>query len=384
MLSLVVIGGGVLEYDEAGFLVGKATVVQYMHRLSNFFAQTSWVTTYTGSRLMHSRLDISRVTPYLVRSKATSLLTDYFTLRCLAEQQSAILLHLPNPWLALPALALRHRCGKFVVYVAGDYIQYAQLARKQRGWLYAYLYRKSHEVPMHLADGVIVRGTKLRHYAEALNSNVIETVPISLNAPHNRVSRRREPCASEHLRILYVGKVTYEKGVDLLLHAFVSLRREFPQRLLTLTVVGSGTQFSTLQKLASDLKLDSCVQFLGYIDDMKQLREFYADADLLVVPSTSSEGVPRVIEEAIIYGIPVIASATGGIPEEFQGGEVVLVPPGDEKALTTAMRQVICDTRLRTNLLEAACMRAKYRAAQSSAAEQHAQFIMGTLGWGKK
>jgi glycosyltransferase involved in cell wall biosynthesis len=85
--------------------------------------------------------------------------------------------------------------------------------------------------------------------------------------------------------------------------------------------------------------VERIVTFLGYIDDQHVLSELFATSDLLVVPSRS-EGVPRVIDEALVAGLPVVASDLPGIRAAFAGdAQVTLVPPGDADAFAEVILQ---------------------------------------------
>jgi glycosyltransferase involved in cell wall biosynthesis len=77
------------------------------------------------------------------------------------------------------------------------------------------------------------------------------------------------------------------------------------------------------------------------------------------VLSTGSEGLPLAILEAMATGLPVVASAVGGVPELIVEGETgFLVPPGDAEALGTALRTLVADPELRLRMGRAARARA--------------------------
>jgi glycosyltransferase involved in cell wall biosynthesis len=89
---------------------------------------------------------------------------------------------------------------------------------------------------------------------------------------------------------------------------------------------------------------DAPAQLLGERDDV---RELLAGSDLFVL-SSRSEGLPMSVLEAMAAGLPVVATAVGGIPELVVDGETgLLVPPGDPDALADALRRLVDDPELR-------------------------------------
>lgn len=154
-------------------------------------------------------------------------------------------------------------------------------------------------------------------------------------------------------RLLYVGRLSPEKGIPVLLRAFAKLEGRNELRL-----AGSGFQLEELESLASELGIRDRVQFLGNVDWGGPLFELMRDSDILILPS-HTEGLGLVLLEAMSQGLPVVASRVGGIPEivhhEITG---LLFPPGDADALSAALTRLIDDAplrnRLRTNALELA------------------------------
>lgn len=163
---------------------------------------------------------------------------------------------------------------------------------------------------------------------------------------------RNDTCVGDELRLLFVGYLRPEKGVEHLLRAAARQNFGKPWRL---SVVGPADQFSEyhahLRSLATELKIDSRVDWRGYIPYGPELLDEYRRADLLVLP-TLSEGTPRVLVEARANSLPIIASNVGGIPSSVTDGvDGLLVPPGDPAALGTAIARVVQDGELRRKLI---------------------------------
>ena len=139
----------------------------------------------------------------------------------------------------------------------------------------------------------------------------------------------------------FVGRLTCEKGLDVLLRALG--RDTGVQGLL---VVGDGAERPALEEAAARCELP--VRFCGYREDVSP---FLAAADVFVQPSRS-EGLPFSLLEAMAHGVPVVGSDVGGVKAALEGcGRVV--PPGDPDALTAALADLARDRALRRTLGEA-------------------------------
>ncbi len=110
--------------------------------------------------------------------------------------------------------------------------------------------------------------------------------------------------------LLYVGRLAKIKGVQNLILAYSKLKPKFRNRKLI--IVGDGEYREQLEKLTKSLNLEKNVIFCG---KKENLEEYYRKASLVVVPSIWPEPFGIVIIEAMSYGVPVIASNVGGIPE---------------------------------------------------------------------
>jgi glycosyltransferase involved in cell wall biosynthesis len=129
--------------------------------------------------------------------------------------------------------------------------------------------------------------------------------------------------------LLYVGRLSREKGLVTLLEA--ASRR--PQ--LELRIAGQGELGPQLQALARERSVRA--QFLGHVQG-EALAALYAKARALVVPSEWYENCPMVVLEAASFGLPVLASRIGGLPELVRDGEHGwLVPAGDVEAWAQAL-----------------------------------------------
>lgn len=142
--------------------------------------------------------------------------------------------------------------------------------------------------------------------------------------------------------ILYIGRLIRQKGVDDLLRAAARLPG------VAVDVAGDGPERATLERLAARLGVPA--RFHGFVSgDAKW--GLFARAALVCVPSRDgrlSEGAPLVLEEARLCGVPVVATATGGIPELCAGrADAWLAAPGSPAALAGALARALGAAPLR-------------------------------------
>ena len=132
--------------------------------------------------------------------------------------------------------------------------------------------------------------------------------------------------------ILYAGVLTPLKGVHFLLDAFAKVAEE--RKDVRLRIIGEAQNAEYKEKLKSRVKelgLNGRVIFLNQVSQ-RSLAEYMAQAEVLVLPSLS-EGLGRVIIEAMATGTPVIGSRVGGITEIIKDRTGYLVPPGNVDAI---------------------------------------------------
>jgi glycosyltransferase involved in cell wall biosynthesis len=150
------------------------------------------------------------------------------------------------------------------------------------------------------------------------------------------------------------GRLIGLKGIEYLLGAAVILEREFPT--LRVEMAGSGPQARELEQRVERLGLASRVKFLGWVDDLRSVMEHW---DVFVLPSLE-EGFPIAALEAMAAGLPVVASAVGGVPELIEDGKTGwLVPPRDVEALASRVGLLLNDPERRQEMAAAAQARVR-------------------------
>jgi glycosyltransferase involved in cell wall biosynthesis len=165
----------------------------------------------------------------------------------------------------------------------------------------------------------------------------MEVLPLDLVDPIERARRRRELGASdEHTVLVNVARLYPEKAQDLLLRAFKQVVARCPTARLW--VLGVGPLEEQLKAQCAELGLDDTVRFLGFVTD---LPEFLRLVDIQVHPSLN-EGVPIALGAGMEAGLPIVATAVGGVPEVLDHGRSgVLIPAGDEAALVEAVVDLV-------------------------------------------
>ncbi len=172
-----------------------------------------------------------------------------------------------------------------------------------------------------------------------------------------------------------VARLQPEKGVANFLKAAARLAPQFPEAHFV--VAGDGPLRQELAALAEDLGLGERVHFLGFRSDASALMR---SVDVLVVPSVT-EGSPLVTLEAMAAGVPVVASAVGGIPDQIRHGkEGLLIPPGDTDALGDALLALLRDPDRARRLGEAGRQRATSRFSHATMVRQIEDVYRDVLG----
>jgi glycosyltransferase involved in cell wall biosynthesis len=142
--------------------------------------------------------------------------------------------------------------------------------------------------------------------------------------------------------ILYVGMLVPSKGIEVLIRAFDRIRREHPDARLVL--IGSGYAEDQFRSLVRASALDQAVLFIPPMSQAELAT--WMQASLCLVLPSFSEGLGRVVLEAMACGRPVVATQVGGIPElvldQVTG---ILVPPGDVNQLADALLSVLKDPK---------------------------------------
>jgi N-acetyl-alpha-D-glucosaminyl L-malate synthase BshA len=201
------------------------------------------------------------------------------------------------------------------------------------------------------ADAVVAVSRFLKTEAEKLGieGEKIRVIYNGVELPEYEETQRE-------MSILFVGSLVKQKGVDVLIKAFRTVKERIPEAKLI--IVGEGREREALAELCTQLRLRD-VYFAG---SRSELSSYYSRSRVLALPSRA-EGFGLVALEAMAHGLPVVATKVGGIPEVVTHGETgILVECGNANALAEALIRVMSDEALWQRL----ATRAKERASEFS------------------
>lgn len=187
---------------------------------------------------------------------------------------------------------------------------------------------------------------------------------------------------NEAVVLAAVGSLVQHKGYDILLRALGQID---PLIDLHLLIAGDGPERGALEQLANELGLRPRVHFLGFVEDTPSV---YRSSDVLALASRR-EGFGLVAAEAGFFGLPVVATKVGGIPEVVADGvSGMLVPPDDPAAMAAALARLVQDGEHRRALGEAGRQRAQHMFSTrrmtdefEAAYERLAKIDRTALGW---
>jgi glycosyltransferase involved in cell wall biosynthesis len=174
------------------------------------------------------------------------------------------------------------------------------------------------------------------------------TIPNPIFPPP--VVQGETPFLPQRPFVIAAGRLSHEKGHDLLIRAFARLGDHHPD--WNLVILGEGSQRSELERLVFEFRLGERVFLPGRV---KNPYDYYLKADLFVLPSRY-EGFGNVLGEAMACGMPVVAAnCSPGVAEVVQDGvNGLLAEPDDVDSLTAAMDNLMSDIGRRANLGEQA------------------------------
>lgn len=370
------------HYLRNGQVVGWGPTVRELDHLAELFAETRHLCMLQGGVAPPSALPYQsdRITPVLLPPSGGSRLRDKLGILWLAprylrtilrELRGADVVHVRCPanisLLALLTLALiREPAPRWIKY-AGNWQPTGREAHSytlQRWWL-----------ARNLPRGVVtVNGHWARQPAH---------IHSFLNPCLSEDELREAYCLSQNkrlnfpVRLLYVGRLEGAKGVGRALQILALLRQDGLAAHLDLA--GDGPERTQFEREAADLGVADRVTFYGWMP-RPALAPLFAQAHMLLFPSSSSEGWPKVLSEGMAYGVVPVASAVSSIPQVLaENGAGVAVAPDDLAGFARAIRAYVDDPAL----WEATSLKAQAVAPRFSyGAYQHAVASILAQTWG--
>jgi glycogen(starch) synthase len=293
-------------------------------------------------------------------------------LRRLPEPVDVVHAHQGEDLAVLPLARLaarRHRCPLVITvhcsvgHTVGGRSLRARLLRVVGGWIERATLRR--------VDAVVVLTdrTTAALLADGVPAERVTTIPSGFDPDLFAASHADLFSDVARPRIGYVGRLTQQKQVDLLVRAFGRMREP-----ASLVVVGDGPERERIRALAAASPHADRITLAGFVDH-STVPAVLAALDVLVLPSVYEE-MGSVLTEAMAVGVPAVASDVGGIPEVVRDGETgLLVPPGDVDALAAALDRLAADPDLRAQLASGARDRARVYAWPHLAAQVAAVYL---------
>jgi 1,2-diacylglycerol 3-alpha-glucosyltransferase len=283
------------------------------------------------------------------RSKQLEDIADEFRPEILHAQESAMLalqLLYVNRELGLPLVATCHFVPRFAsLYVSlhGEPQEFVEtIAWHYSIWLFnqfdhvvfptaahrRFFLEKGLDVP----TTIISNGVDITRYR-----------PVNGRPDEDLAARYHLPSGP---RILFVSRLARDKEIDVLIHAMKYLYAELGAHLL---LAGRGDDRPRLEKLTSELGLDQCVHFLGFVPE-EDMPALYRAVDLFAIASrVEVQSIPTL--QAAATGLPIVAADELALPElAHDGVNGILVPPGDPEAMTRAILTILRDPELATRM----------------------------------
>ncbi|MGB9406640.1 MAG: glycosyltransferase [Terracidiphilus sp.] len=165
-------------------------------------------------------------------------------------------------------------------------------------------------------------GDLARELGVAENRLAVLPNPVDVEEIRNSIKKNLAPQFGRGPHLLAVGRLSPEKGIDLLLRALAQVRTQFPGA--DLLIAGAGPEEAALKALCRTLGLDPAVRFAGHLARPWSL---FPAATLFVLPSRH-EGLPNALLEAAAAGLPIVAlPASGGVADLLRGQPGVWLAP---------------------------------------------------------
>ena len=176
-------------------------------------------------------------------------------------------------------------------------------------------------------------------------TRIWNSVPIPTSLPTSTEKRKtlsQMGLKPDRVTVGCASRAAEEKGIPILLRAFDRIWREStPEERPQLIYMGDGPFLGDIKNVRNELQAARDIHLLGYVNHAVKV---LSSVSLAAVPSLWHEAFGMAALEPMSWGVPVIASKMGGLPEVIEDGKSgILFPPGDEEALARAMKTLMDD-----------------------------------------
>lgn len=253
-----------------------------------------------------------------------------------------VYVRLPS-WVGLSALHCAYMLGKpFFLSLHGDWEVILRMYENNAKNAHSRLYYKIMQRYVRKSLNNYINKSEISFFVgNNLRNKFLHVGPSSV-AYHDSthlaedVWSTRDICKNDKTTLLFVGEISKAKGVDVLINAIKNLSQN--GRTFRLIFVGQGPEYQNIKSLTIP---NVSIEMKGWVAQGASLDKLFLESDALVLPSLT-EGVPRVIIEAMVRATPVIATRVGDISEMLgEGARGWLLPPSDSSALAEAIDNFI-------------------------------------------
>ena len=192
---------------------------------------------------------------------------------------------------------------------------------------------------------IVALSDEWRVWISGISSN--HNIKLIHNPVHLPADCSHDDSSSRNIHVVFLGKLVEKKGILDLLKAFSTVVNE--SSMPVYLYCGGDGDLVMIEELIERLGIKDSVKILGWIEGNTKIR-LLQDADVLVLPSYN-EVLPMSILEAMAYGVPVVATRVGGIPDAISNGiEGFLIEPGDIDGIATSILKIINNVELKKTM----------------------------------
>lgn len=252
------------------------------------------------------------------------------------EKPNALLIHHADIYIHTYAMLLKQRMKSIyiVTYAHGNAEDMCHVSKRNRMFYKRWVLKKS----LNKADRVVAISKSVKRSLIDCFDLPSEHISVIYNGVNTErfIYSERNFISSSYVKIIYVGRLIKEKGVQITLNALALLPDDLKY---TFTIVGNGTYKSELEQLSKSLGISDKVTFVG---EQRDVLKHLTEADIFIHMPVWEEGFGITIIEAMAAGLICVCADSGAIPEIIIDGENgYIVPKNDSKKLVNKIKEIV-------------------------------------------
>lgn len=180
---------------------------------------------------------------------------------------------------------------------------------------------------------------------------------------------------NSNFQLLFLARLVKEKGIYELLQSFEELKPKYPH--ITLVIAGDGPEHENIQQWINTHGLEKSIAMAGYVKGYAK-EQLFAESQIYVLPSYT-EGLPITMIEALAYGLPVVVTAVGGIPDVLSTQNGCFAKIGDPTSLTECLATLIKNPDKCSSIAQRNRVLAKEQFSPLAVANNYEQYYSSVL-----